>query len=85
MAIFVKDSYSFKIRDNPCIDCEALIWDKKNKKSKTKNVYQPPDSEIKACENYFNNIFFKDNIIRKSILLAGDFDINLLLNKMKRF
>ena len=32
-------------------------------------VYRPVDGDIDVCENYFKNIFFKDNVIRKNILL----------------
>ena len=36
------------------------------------------DGDIDVCENYFKNFFFKDNLIRKNILLARNFNINLL-------
>ena len=46
-------------------------------------VYRLPDSDIYVCENYFQNIFFEDNLIRKYILLAGDFNITyFILNKI---
>ena len=41
-------------------------------------VYRLSDGDIDVCENYFKNFFFKDNLIRKNILLAGSFNINLL-------
>ena len=46
-------------------------------------AYRLPDSDIDVCENYFQNIFFEDNLIRKYILLAGDFNITyFILNKI---
>ena len=46
-------------------------------------VYRLPGSDIDVCENYFQNIFFEDNLIRKYILLAGDFNITyFILNKI---
>ena len=43
-------------------------------------------AEIDVCENYFKNIFFKENVIRKNLLLAGDFNVSLLyFYKLKRF
>ena len=36
------------------------------------------DGDTDVRENYFKNFFFKDNIIRKNILLAENFNINLL-------
>ena len=36
------------------------------------------DGDTDVRENYFKNFFFKDNLIRKNILLAGSFNINLL-------
>lgn len=47
--------------------------------SKT-NVYQPLDSDIDVCENYLRNIFFKDNVLSKNILLAGNFNIKNLIH-----
>ena len=46
-------------------------------------VYRLPDRDIDVCENYFQNIFFEDNLIRKYILLARDFNITyFILNKI---
>ena len=39
--------------------------------------YRPPYGDINVCENYFENIFFKYDVMRKNMLLAGDFSINL--------
>ena len=36
------------------------------------------DGDTDVRENYFKNFFFKANLIRKNILLAENFNINLL-------
>ena len=36
------------------------------------------DGDTDVRENYFKNFFFKDNLIRRNILLAENFNINLL-------
>ena len=83
VALFVKDSCSFKKRDDLSINSEAIeslsieITNNESKNIIFNVVYRPPDGDIDVCENYFKNIFFKDNVIRKNILLAGDFNINL--------
>ena len=72
----VKDSYSFKNRADLSINCgasENLLTEITNNKSEniTFNVvYRPPRGDIDVCENYFKNIFFKDDVISKTILLV---------------
>ena len=84
VALFVKDLYSFKIRDGISINSEAIeslsieITNNESKNIILNVAYRPHDGHIDVCENYFKNIFFKDNIIRKNIFLAGDFNIKLL-------
>ena len=65
--------------------CEAIesLFEITNSGSKNKNIifnifYRTPGANIDVCENQLKNTFFEDNVIRKNILLAGDFDINLL-------
>ena len=95
IAVFVKDLYSFKkemilaLSEKRLID--ILSTEITNNESKTfiyNVVYLPPDGYIDVCENYFKNIFFKNNVISKNILLAEDFKINLLhfqQNKVQNF
>ena len=47
-------------------------------------AYYPLDSDIAVRVNYLKNIFFKDNIIRKKVLLAGGYNINLLHFQQKK-
>ena len=41
-------------------------------------VYCPPDWDLEVCENYFERIFSNNSIRDKSVVLAGDFNINVL-------
>ena len=83
VAVFAKDSYSFKNRDDLRINSEGIeslsleIRNNESKKIISNVVYRPLDG-VDVCGNYFMNIFFKENVIRKNILVAGDFNINLL-------
>ena len=87
VAIFVKDSYSFKQRDDLSINCEAIkslsieITNNQSKNAVFNVVCRSPNGDIDFCKNYFKNIFFKDNVISKNILITGDFDINLKTKK----
>ena len=66
LGLTVKElSLSLEIRNN------------ESKKIISNVVYRPLD-DVDVCGNYFMNIFFKENVIRKNILVAGDFNINLL-------
>ena len=71
----------WKKRDDLNINSEAIqSLSNELTNNESKNIifnvaYRPPDG---ICENYFKNIFFKDNVIGKSTLLAGDFNVNLL-------
>ena len=86
VALFVKDSYSFKKRDDLSTNSEAIeslsieITNNESKVLFSMLSIRPMLSvlSIDVCENYFKNILFKDNVIRKNTLLAGDFNINLL-------
>ena len=75
----------FKKRDDLSINCEAIesfsieIGNNESKNSIFNVVYRPPDGDEDVCDiDYSKNIFFKNNVISKNILLAGDFNINLL-------
>ena len=75
VAIFVKDSYSFKNRDDLNINSGAIeslsieITNNDSENTVFNVVYQPLDSDIDVCENYFKDIFFKDNVVGKYILI----------------
>ena len=39
---------------------------------------RPPEGDLKVCENYFQSILSNNSIRNKSVILAGDFNINVL-------
>ena len=41
-------------------------------------VYRLPDGDLEVCENYFQSILGNNSIRTKSVILAGDFNINVL-------
>ena len=41
-------------------------------------VYRSPDGNLEVCEKYFQSILSKNSIRNKSVILAGDFNINVL-------
>ena len=41
-------------------------------------MYRPPDGDLEVCENYFQSILSNNSIRNKSVILAGDFNINML-------
>ena len=40
--------------------------------------YLPSDEDLEVCENYFQSILSNNSIKNKSVILAGDFNINVL-------
>ena len=41
-------------------------------------VYRPPDGDLEVCKNYFQSILSHNSIRNKNVILAGDFNINVL-------
>ena len=41
-------------------------------------IYRPPNRDIETCEHYFKNLFVKNDTVNKHIVLAGDFNLNVL-------
>ena len=41
-------------------------------------IERPPNGDIEACENYFKNLFAKNDTVNKQIVLVGDFNLNVL-------
>ena len=41
-------------------------------------IYRPPNGDIETCENCFKNLFVKNETMNKHIVLAGDFNLNVL-------
>ena len=54
------------------------ILNKKCKNIILNTIYRPPNGDIETCENYFKNLFAKNDTVNKHIVLAGDFNLNVL-------
>ena len=54
------------------------ILNKKCKNIILNTIYRPPNGDIKICENHFKNLFAKNDTVNKHIVLAGDFNLNVL-------
>ena len=84
ISIFVHESLTFKRQQDLSINLEAvesLIIEILNKKCKNvilNTVYRPFNGDIETCENYFKNLFAKNDTVNKHIVLAGDFNVNVL-------
>ena len=87
VSIFVYESLSFKRREDLGINSEAVeslsmeIWNKKCKNIIINTIYRPLKEDIEICEIYFKNLFSKNGTVNKYIVLAGDFNLNVLYFK----
>ena len=41
-------------------------------------IHRPPNGDIETCENYFKNLFAKNDTVNKHIVLTGNFNLNVL-------
>ena len=41
-------------------------------------IYRPPNGDIETCENYFKNLFAKNDTVNKHIVLTGNIYLNVL-------
>ena len=41
-------------------------------------IYKPLNGDIETCENYFKNLFAKNGTVNKHLVLAGNFNLNVL-------
>ena len=84
VAIFVHESLCYTKRNDLCINCEAIeslsieIRNNDGKNIIFNIVYRPPDGDLEVCENYFQSILSHNSIRNKSVILARDFNINVL-------
>ena len=84
VAIFVHESLCYTKQVNFCINCEAIenlsveISNNDVKNIIFNIVYRPPDGDLEVCENYFQSILSHNSIRNKNVILAGDFNINML-------
>ena len=84
VAVFVQESLYCTERSDLCINCEAIeSFSIEISNSDVKNIifnifYLPSDEDLEVCENYFQSILSNNSIKNKSVILAGDFNINVL-------
>ena len=80
----MQETYSHKFRKDlqvnfKAFECLCVEVENKNSKNIVLNlVYRPPNGDHKELENYFKNSLSKREISHKDVILAGDFNINLL-------
>ena len=66
------------------IDSEAVeslsieILNKKCKNIILNTICRPPNGDTETCENYFQNLFAKNDTVKKHIVLVSDFDLSAL-------
>ena len=84
VAIFVHESLCYTKRNDLCINFETIesvsteISNNDVKDIIFNIVYRSPDGNLEVCEKYFQSILSKNSIKNKSVILAGDFNINVL-------
>ena len=84
VAIFVHESLCYTKRNDLCINCEAIeSLSIELSNNDVKNiifniVYRPANGDLEVCENYFQSILSNNSIRNKIVILAGDFNINVL-------
>ena len=70
-------------RNDVCINCEAINISIEIRYNDGKNiifniVHRTPDGDLQVCENYFQSILSHNSIRNKNVILAGDFNLNVL-------
>ena len=84
VCVFVRENLSFKLREDLSKNCDATqslsieISSTKSKNIILSTIYRPPNGDMKQCETYFKDVFSKNDKNLKNIVLAGDFNINVL-------
>jgi len=89
VAVYIHDKYDVKERtDLQSIDCETSFVELTfNLRSGSKNIlvgeiYRPPNHSSKILLDYMENLLEKLENEKKIVVLAGDFNYNLLVNKV---
>ena len=84
LCIFLQETYSYKFWkdlqvNSTAFKCFCVEDENKNSKNIVLNlVYRPPNGDHRELENYFKSSVSKQEISHKDIILARDFNINLL-------
>ena len=84
LCLFVKESFCCKTRQDLSINCdviESLYLEITNEKSKNiilNLTYRPLNGAVKEFEKHLNKILSTNDILKKEVIMAGDFNMNLL-------
>ena len=84
MFLFVKESFCCKTRQDLSINCDAIeslcleITSEKLENIILNLTYRPPNGDVKEFEKHLNKILSANNILKKEVIMAGDFNMNLL-------
>ena len=84
MCLPVKESFYCKTRQDSSINChvtESLCLEITNRKSKNvilNLTYRPLNGNVKEFETHLNEILSVNEVLKKEIIMAGDFKMNLL-------
>ena len=82
--IFVKESFCCKTRKDLSINCDAIeslcleIANEKSKNITLNLTYRPPNGDVKESGKHLNKILSTNDILKKEVIMAGDFNMNLL-------
>ena len=59
VCVFVRDSHSFKLREDLSTNCDAIqSLSIEISSTKSKNIIRPTNGDMKQCETHFKDIFF---------------------------
>ena len=84
MCLSVKESFCCKTKEDLSINCDAiesLCLELTNKKSKNIILiltYRPPNGDGKKIDKHLNKILSADDILKKNVIMADEFNMNLL-------
>ena len=84
LCIFLQETYSYKFRkdlqvNSKAFECSCIEVENINSKNLVLNLlYRPPNGDHKELKNTFKSSHSKREISHKDVILAGDFNINLL-------
>ena len=84
VCLFVNESFCYKTRQGLSINCDAIeslclkITNEKSKNIILNLTYRPPNDDIKEFEKHLNKIPSRNDILKKEVIMVGDFNMNLL-------
>ena len=80
----MKESFCCKTRKDLSINCDAIeslcleITNEKSKNIILNLTYRPRNGDVKEFEKHLNKILSINDILKKEVIVAGDFNMNLL-------